>query len=87
MVDFAKLRHQTAEQRTTARQEQQCKWAKEDSANKFILEQLTKMVDEEEITDQYDIDFVKSVQARFKQGYPLTEKQTNYLYKMFHEKY
>lgn len=58
-----------------------------DRANIFMADKLLAMVDDGEITSDYDCKFIRNISAQLHSGISVSVKSIHYLEKCFHFKY
>jgi hypothetical protein len=59
----------------------------ESKSNKFMVNRLREMMLDEEITKEYDVQFIRVVYERLQCEKELSVKQSAYISKLFHEVY
>jgi len=65
----------------------QKKYDEKDKANRKMISYLSELLENDKITNDYDKDFIRSVEARINQDIPLSEKQQAHLDKCYHDRY
>lgn len=82
MVDFNELRKPEVRERLRKQREaDEAKQAAKDRANRFMWEKLMPMIDD--IDNEWERDFLRSLSYRFNIGLPLTGKQEAKLAQIF----
>lgn len=88
MVDFNKMRDPEYKKRMEeSRKQREAELDQKDKANIIMAAKLHELVENDKITDDFDIGFINSIYSRTRAGMSLTEKQIAYLEKCFHDKY
>jgi peptidoglycan/xylan/chitin deacetylase (PgdA/CDA1 family) len=88
VVDFNKLRDPEYKKRIAEdRKQREAELDQKDKANIFMAAKLHELVENDKITDTFDVGFVNSVYSRTRAGIPLTDKQVAYLEKCFNDKH
>lgn len=88
MVDFSKIRDPKYKWRIAEeRKQREAELDQKDKANVFMAAKLHELVENDKITDDFDIGFINSIYSRTRAGMPLTENQERYLEKCFNVKY